>query len=183
MTAITGGSLWIIHVLLTCFHKHKRLFIPSIPATFYTIPLSLQYLWGDDPVVGEALRYVVAMLGETVGDVHRPGLTLMWGVEALREVWKRGREKGQKWGKFKRSLVWLFKPLSPSEWLYITQMCNIFARCHKKPLNFNMLLIVLFNEEESHLCSTVVTQTSQPWGLWATPDLSAGKPSELDSVT
>lgn len=50
-----------------------------------------RYLRGDDPVVSEALRYVVAMLGKSVGHVNRPGLALMRGVEALREgVKERG---------------------------------------------------------------------------------------------
>lgn len=50
------------------------------------------------------------MLGEAVGDVHRPGLTLMWGVEALREAGKRKR--GDKsGGKFKRSLIWILNNL------------------------------------------------------------------------
>lgn len=105
MTAITGGSPWIINVLKAiCLHAFTNTGAFSshrsqlhFSAHFNLKPDNdtserLQYLWGDDPVVGEALRYVVAMLGETVGDVHRPGLTLMWGVEALREVWKRKRE-------------------------------------------------------------------------------------------
>lgn len=62
----------------------------------------IRYLRGDDPVVSKALRYVVAMLGKSVGYINRPGLTLMRGVEALREGTKererQGREKGGRVG-------------------------------------------------------------------------------------
>lgn len=66
------------------------------------------YLRGDDPVVSKALRYIVAMLGKSVGYVHCPGLALMRGVETLREGTKerqRQREGGRVAEKLK-ILVW-----------------------------------------------------------------------------
>lgn len=56
----------------------------------------IQYLGRDDSVVGKALRYVVAMLGETVCYVNRPRFTLMRGVQSLREDGNEGVEEVDK---------------------------------------------------------------------------------------
>lgn len=54
---------------------------------------SFRYLGWDDSVVSESLWYIVAMLRETVGNIDRPGVTLVGGVKALGERgWRR--EKG-----------------------------------------------------------------------------------------
>lgn len=54
------------------------------------------YLWWDDSVICKALRYVVAILGKSVCYVNCPGVTLMRGVNALREQRDRLRKR-QRW--------------------------------------------------------------------------------------
>lgn len=76
---------------------------------------NIRYLGGDDSVVSKALRYVVAMLGEAVCYINRPGVTLMGGVKALRDgrthEKREGRGVGQergtnrKYGEKERKLV------------------------------------------------------------------------------
>lgn len=64
--------------------KGSYLYLTNMKYCINIFHNNIWYLGGDDSVVSKALWYVVAMLGETICYINRPGVTLMRGVKALK---------------------------------------------------------------------------------------------------
>lgn len=65
------------------------------------------------------------MLGETVGDIHRPGLALMRGVEALREDVREERDEE---GKHKHTQKGFYNTATDAFARLISQMSETSSR-------------------------------------------------------